>query len=254
MTIDVQRSLAILLLVGLLGSPRPGIAQVDDLPLVEVLIPSGQSYGADTRGPPLIILLSGDGGWAGMDQEISAFLSTNGVPVIGLNSLRYFWKARSPEEVTGDVARMVEHYLRELSLSRVVLVGYSFGAEVLPFIVNRLPTELRPKIDGVILISPSDSAYFEIHVTEWLPWLAPKGKPLAPELARLDAKQLFCIHGTEEHDSPCLGLAQAGARAQAISGGHHMGGQYQEVAKRVLGFVQQANSVKGPTESKPVSQ
>ena len=254
MTIGAKCRQAIVLLVALLGSPRPGIAQVDDLPLVEVLVPNGQSYGADAHGSPLIILLSGDGGWTAMDREIGAFLSANGVPVIGLNSLRYFWKARSHEEATDAVARITEYYLRKLSLSRVILAGYSFGADVLPFIVNRLPTELRQKIDGVVLVSPSDSAYFEIHVTEWTPWLAPKGEPLAPELARLDARHISCIHGSEEHDSPCLALGKAGARAEAISGGHHMGGQYDEVAKRVLGFVQQANPVQGPTETRPISQ
>ena len=254
MTIGGKFGQAIVLLVALLGSPRPGIAQVDDLPLVEVLVPGGQSYSADAHGPPLIILLSGDGGWASMDKEIGALLSTNGVPVIGLNSLRYFWKARSHEEATDAVARMIKYYLRKLSLSRVVLAGYSFGAEVLPFIMNGLPAELRTRVDGMVLISPSDSAYFEIHLTEWTPWLAPKGEPLAPELARLDIKQVFCIHGSEERDSPCLGLGKAGARAEAISGGHHMGGQYEEVAKRILEFVQQVNPVQGPTDSRPISQ
>ena len=254
MTSAVHRSLAFLLLAASFCSPRSGIAQVEDLPLIEVLVPSGQSYGADARAPPLIILLSGDGGWASMVREIGSHLSTNGVPVIGLNSLRYFWKARTPEEITGDVTRMIEHYLHELSLSRVVLIGYSFGAEVLPFIVNRLPPELQSKINGVILISPSDSAYFEIHLTEWLPWLAPKGEPLAPELARLDIRQLFCIHGSEEHDSPCIGLGKSGARAEVISGGHHMGGQYEEVAKRVLGFIRQANPDAVRAGSGPVRQ
>ena len=37
------------------------------------------------------LLLTGDGGWAGLDQELAARLAASGVPTVGLNSLKYFW-------------------------------------------------------------------------------------------------------------------------------------------------------------------
>ena len=74
------------------------------------------------------------------------------MPTVGLNSLKYFWKARTPEEATRDVARILRHYLAAWHKERVLLIGYSFGADVLPFVVNRLPAELRAHIVSVSLL------------------------------------------------------------------------------------------------------
>ena len=244
MTTRAQGCPAILLLAVLLIPPCSSAqsatsAAVDDLPLIEVPVRGDRPRDADARDPPLVVILTGDGGWADIDQKISATLSAHGLPVLGFNSLRYFWKSRSPEETTRDVARAVSHYLNEWSLSRIVFIGYSFGADVLPFVVNRLPAKQREGVDGIVLIGPSHLATFEIHVSAWLPWKTPEGTPLAPELAKLDAHRVFCIHGSEDHDSSCLDLARAGAGMEEISGGHHFGGQYQDVADRILAFVQQ---------------
>jgi type IV secretory pathway VirJ component len=41
---------------------------------------------------------------------------------------------------------VIRQYLAAWNKSRVLLVGYSFGADTLPFIVNRLPADLRPAV------------------------------------------------------------------------------------------------------------
>ena len=114
------------------SAPPPDIG---DLPLQEVH--------ASGSAAEFALLLTGDGGWAGLDQELAARLAASGVPTVGLNSLKYFWKARTPEEAARDVARILRHYLAAWNKQRVLLVGYSFGADVLPFVVNRLPADLR---------------------------------------------------------------------------------------------------------------
>ena len=43
------------------------------------------------------IVMSGDGGWAGLDKDVAQALSAHGIPVVGLDSLRYFWSPRTPE-------------------------------------------------------------------------------------------------------------------------------------------------------------
>ncbi|MGB5133029.1 MAG: AcvB/VirJ family lysyl-phosphatidylglycerol hydrolase [Steroidobacteraceae bacterium] len=244
MTTAARCNLAMLLLAALFCSSRISaqaveIPAVDDLPLIEVPVRGDRPHVVAAREPPLVVILTGDGGWAEIDREIAAVLSANDMPVVGFNSLRYFWKPRSPEEATRDVARTVRHYLHEWSLSRVVFIGYSFGADVLPFVVNRLPADLHGRVDGVVLIGPSRLATFEVHISAWLPWKTPAGAPLAPELANLDAHRVLCIHGSDEQDSSCADLAGAGARVQEISGGHHFDRQYPEVANRLLAFVQE---------------
>ncbi len=55
--------------------------------------------------------MSGDGGWAGIDQAVAAALSARGIPVVGLDSLRYYWTARTPSGVASDTDRMIRYYL-----------------------------------------------------------------------------------------------------------------------------------------------
>ena len=66
-----------------------------------------------------------------------------GIPVVGLDSLRYFWKARTPASAAADIDRALRYYLAHWKKQRALLVGYSQGANVLPFIVNRLPQATR---------------------------------------------------------------------------------------------------------------
>ena len=127
-----------------------------------------QEVTASGNAAEFALLLTGDGGWAGLDQELAARLAAAGVPTVGLNSLKYFWKARTPEEATRDVTRILRHYLAAWHKERVLLIGYSFGADVLPFVVNRLPAELRARVVSVSLLGIDASASFEVHLSDWV--------------------------------------------------------------------------------------
>ena len=108
------------------------------LPLIEVPSKRGAS---DT----LVVFVSGDGGWAKIDKSISKVLADSGMPVVGLNALQYFWTKRTPESAARDLQSILENYLSTWKKERVLFVGYSRGADVLPFMINRLPPELRSK-------------------------------------------------------------------------------------------------------------
>ena len=90
------------------------------------------------------VFLSGDGGWAGMDRRVSEDLAAHGVSVVGLDSRAYLMKARTPDEAAADIARVIRHYTTQWAVQHVALVGYSRGADMAPFIVNRLPE--RPSL------------------------------------------------------------------------------------------------------------
>ena len=107
--------------------------EIADLSLVEV--PATNGGERDT----LAILLTGDGGWADIDKTLAAGLSAHGIPVVGWSSLGYYWTPRSPAGAAADLQRIIEHYTTTWRRSRVLIVGYSFGADVAPFLVNRLP-------------------------------------------------------------------------------------------------------------------
>ena len=49
-----------------------------------------------------------------------------------------------------------------------MLIGYSLGAEIVPFIVNRLPEEVKSRVQSAVLLSPATTTDFEIHFSNML--------------------------------------------------------------------------------------
>lgn len=202
-------------------------AQLADLPLVEL-----PSAGAGER---FAVLLSGDGGWAGIDKGIAEALVQRGVPVAGFDSLRYFWRPRTPEGLAGDLDRVIRYYAARWKRKEVILIGYSQGADVLPFAFNRLPARTRASVRLTALLGLGQKASFEFHVSNWI---GPSGdKPIAPEAAKLVAVRTLCLYGQDERDSLCPQLAPAHVQAVPLAGGHHFGGEYGALAGRILDAV-----------------
>jgi type IV secretory pathway VirJ component len=201
--------------------------QINDLPVHEV-----QTQG---NSDEFALLLTGDGGWAGLDQELAAHLAASGVPTVGLNSLKYFWTQRTADEAAKDVARVIRHYLSSWGKKRVLLVGYSFGADVLPFVVNRLPADLQSQIETVSLLGLDSTASFEISVADWIGNDA-SGMPTRPELANLRVKPVLCIYGEGEQDSICPSLQEPRITSEQVGTGHHFGGEYAQLADKILAF------------------
>jgi type IV secretory pathway VirJ component len=189
--------------------------------------------GAHRAAGRFAILLSGDGGWAGISQGIAAALARGGIPVAGFDSLRYFWTARTPQRVADDLDRLIRYYAAHWQRDDVLLIGYSQGADVLPFALNRLPAA-TPRARGGrrTLLALGQKASFEFHVANWI---GPSGDhPIEPEASRLDAARTLCIYGTAERDSPCPRLAPNHVQAIALPGGHHFGGDYDRLADLIV--------------------
>ncbi|HEV7506157.1 MAG TPA: AcvB/VirJ family lysyl-phosphatidylglycerol hydrolase [Thermoanaerobaculia bacterium] len=221
------------------GTPAPaaakgGVPAVNDLPLVEVPVKSG------TASTMMAVVVSGDGGWAGLDKEVAGALSTKGIPVVGVNSLQYFWKARTPEGIAKDLDRILRHYMATWNRQEVMLIGYSLGADVLPFAASRLPADLLGKVKVMALLGPSTKAEFEFHVSSWLGGGDSEGQPVLPEVKKLGGRPpILCLHGSKESDSLCPSLTAAQGKSVELPGAHHFGGDYEAVANLILKEAQQ---------------
>lgn len=214
---------------------KPAVANVlpdslGDLPLVE--LPASAK-----RSDRFAVLITGDGGWAGLDREVAAGLVSSGIPVVALNSLKYFWQARTPAGTAKDLARIIDHYSRQWQRQRVLLVGYSFGANALPAVVNELDPAMRAQVASVSLIGLEPKAAFEIHVAGWLGQVT-GAEPVQPQLDKLAAARVpvLCIRGQEEEDSLCASLKPAQAHVQLLPGGHHYNGDYAALVRSILAF------------------
>jgi type IV secretory pathway VirJ component len=204
-----------------------------DLPLVEVL-PAATGGEQDL----MAVILSGDGGWAALDKGLGAALAARGIPVVGWNSLRYFWSPRTPEGAARDLDRALRHYLTAWGKRRALLVGYSFGADVLPFLVTRLPADSRARIAGIGLLGLDAEAAFAFHVADWLGGSGGGGHPTVPEIRRLEGLRVVCVEGADEHDSACRSLPPW-ARVITLPGGHHFDGDYTRLGAELLSAVEE---------------
>ncbi len=207
---------------------KPTAPDVSDLPLVQV---PARSPETDT----FAVLISGDGGWAGIDRDLGAALAAHGIPVVGLSSLQYFWTKRTPEEASRDLERTLRHYFDKWNKRRCILAGYSLGADVLPFMADRLPSELRGRVCLIALLGPSRDVEFEFHLSDWLGELVRRpGFQVLPEINRLKGTRILCIYGDNEDDPLCRDLDPALAHTVVVKGGHHFGGSYEALAQLIM--------------------
>ncbi|CDN56148.1 Virulence factor family protein [Neorhizobium galegae bv. officinalis bv. officinalis str. HAMBI 1141] len=187
----------------------------------------------------MAVIFSGDGGWRDLDSEVGGYLQSQGIPTIGLDSLRYFWSERTPQATAEDLAKIIEYYRRQWDVQNVLLVGYSFGADVLPAAYNLLPAADRVRVKQITLLGLSNKVDYEISVTGWL-GVASDGKGGDPmtDIVRIDPKLIQCVYGTDEDDDPCPTLKTKGVEVVPIEGGHHFDENYQALGKRIRDSLQ----------------
>jgi len=191
-------------------------AAVRALPLVAVP--------ARADGDALVVLITGDGNWAESDRMLADELAARGVPVVGLKARTYLAPGRTPEETAADVARILRAYGARWGRSRVALVGYSRGADAVPFVATRLPADLRGRLALVAMLGPGLHANFHFH---WMDLVRDTGRPddlpTRPEIERLagTGTPLLCVYGREERESACRGAPAGAMRVVARPGGHH---------------------------------
>jgi type IV secretory pathway VirJ component len=211
------------------STPAPGA--IGDLPLVEVPAPNSLPAGRF-----FAVMLSGDGGWAGIDREVAHRLAAGGIPVVGMNSLRYFWTAKSPAVLGRDLTRIIELYQQRWKRDHVLLLGYSFGADVLPLAIAALPAPVRARVAGVGLLGLGTSATFEFHFTDWVGKGNAGGQPMGPALKALPGliggAPVACVFGARESATGCH--PTAGVELVRMPGGHNLGGDAEGITARLL--------------------
>jgi type IV secretory pathway VirJ component len=192
---------------------------IADLPITDIPPTKGDAH-------RIAIIITGDGGWAGLDRGVADALNADGVRVIGFSTLKFFWHKQTPDAAAQAIARVIAHYGKAEPEARFVLIGYSFGASLVPVVVNRLPEDICARVDGGVLISPDDEAVFEIHVGDWFGSTHhDEAIPIGPEM-EASKVPLVCVHGTDESDSFCLKPQPAQVRVVTLPGGHHYEGDY----------------------------
>ncbi len=215
--------------------PPPVVADADlekdlralDLPLVLRLV---------ERPRTILLFISGDGGWSNFDKTLVQILAGHGVSTVAINTLKYFWHEKPPDQVADDLKKLVEVCRR--SALPLLAGGYSFGAEVMPVVLDR--PDLKGVFAGLILISPGPSASFEVSLLDWLR-TKEKATPykVADHARALEGLPIFCVAGERDQESICAALRGEEQRdIVLLPGAHHFSGQYEKVADAAAAFVE----------------
>ncbi|MFS2154857.1 virulence factor family protein [Rhizobium sp. Rhizsp42] len=184
----------------------------------------------------MAIIYSGDGGWRDIDKEVGAALQKQGIPVVGVDSLHYFWSERKPQETADDLGKIIELYRKQWKVKHVLLVGYSFGADVVPAAFSRLKPAAKSAVAQISLLSLSHEVDYQISVMGWLgaKTEGAGGDPVA-DLKAVDPKIVQCVYGKEDDDEvACPDLKDSGVDVIALAGDHHFDENYALLSKTII--------------------
>lgn len=183
------------------------MAQTSPLPVTE--------YKGTNPALPLVCYLTGDGGLNSFSKALIQQWNQKGYSVIALDCKDYFWKKKTPAQAATDVNSLLMQYLNAWKYSRFFFTGYSFGADVLPFIQNRLPVATSNKIVKTVMLSPSATTDFEVHF-----FYGSKGESVPAEINKL-TKPGLVLFGEDEKDTPGQAIHNPGIIIQKLPGDHH---------------------------------
>ena len=224
---SIMLYLCILILVSQVCSYPPISAQIVQptrkLPLIESKTLNNNGY--------YVILLTGNGGWRKLVQSLTRYLNSKNVSVLALNTKQYLLSEKKPVQIACDLENLINRYDSKWGQEKVVFLGYSMGAEVLPFAVNSMNDKYREKIQDLILIGPWQKATFKIKLADYF-YEVNKGADIYTELMKMNNINAYII--CDDNDiSICHKNLDGVVDHDMLAGGHHFGGDYISLSKMV---------------------
>lgn len=167
-----------------------------------------------------VVLLSGDLGLSvGLGRATARRLAANGYPVVGVNMLTAFRARRTPAEAEALLERAAAHAESFGNSRRLVLLGQSFGADLLHVALAQAPATLRTRVRFVGLIVPGDSV--DYRATPSGLWSRGHDAAALDTARMLDWVPVTCIQGARETDSLCPLIAGLPNVARVVLPGGH---------------------------------
>ena len=210
----------------LLQSQRDSLYK-SDLPLA--ILPA-----AVKNDLPLAFFISGDGGWTGFDQAVCEKLAQKGIPVVGLDAQKYFWNEKQPKEVSEELSPAIKHYMQLWNKKTFVVLGYSFGACVAPFIANNFTEPEKETLKGVYCFSPDLTGDFEIHLTDMLHLRTKDKYDVVKEMKQIKQMNPVCIFGSDEDDETQKSFSSNEIKIEMLPGNHHYNNDYNTITEVIL--------------------
>jgi len=159
-------------------------------------------------------------------------LNKQGYAVIGLNAKEYFWNKKTPQEVANAIESAINESNKQWKKKNIVLIGYSFGADVAPFILTHFSLAFAGKINHLILLSPSPKTDFEIHILQMFGWGKDSGESVPDEINKIGVP-VTIITGDDETEFPFSQLKIKNKQVIKMPGGHHYDGDVNALCNKI---------------------
>lgn len=178
-----------------------------------------------------VILFTGNGGWRKLVQAITLYLNQKNVSVLAINTKKYLLSKKYPNQICCDIETLIDRYNSKWKRKKVIIIGYSMGAEILPFAINCMEDKYKQKINDLILIGPGQKATFKVKLRDYY-WELNKGEDIYPELQKMNKEKTYVICDDNKF-SICHKNLDGVVDHDFLGGGHHFGGDYNKLSRLV---------------------
>src|SRR6185312_2558360 len=195
-----------------------------------------KEWDASAHNKPLVFYISGDGGFNKFSNELCTAINKEGFDVDAMDSKSYFWSQKTPARTAEDISDFLSKKIARRPNQQIVLIGYSFGADVLPYVLNRLPKNIADKIKVSFLLASSGSTDFVIHIADLFGSGKRRGMDVLTEVNKI-ANQKIVILNSSDDKGLDAGKITVKHATEILPGGHHFDGDINEIVKAIIKYI-----------------
>ncbi len=195
-----------------------------------------KEWSSATHDKPIIFYISGDGGFNKFSTALCQSLNNKGYDVCALNARSYFDDKKTPEQTTNDIKNYLSKKIVARKNKQIVLIGYSFGADVLPFILNRLPKNVLD-IPVSFIMGSSGSTDFEIHWSDIFGGNTKRDMDVASEINKLNNENIVIINGSDKEELTLNKISLKKYTHEVLPGGHHFDGNTDQITNVITSHI-----------------
>jgi type IV secretory pathway VirJ component len=195
-----------------------------------------KEWEASAHTKPLVFYISGDGGLNRFSNELCTAINKEGFDVDAMDSKSYFWSQKTPARTAEDISDFLSKKIARRPNQQIVLIGYSFGADVLPFVLNRLPKNIADKIKVSFLMASSGSTDFVIHIADLFGSGKRRGMDVLSEVNKISNQKIVILNSSDDKQLD-PGKITIKHITEVLPGGHHFDGDIDEIVKAIVKYI-----------------
>ena len=186
---------------------------------------------------PVIFYISGDAGFNTFSKTFAQELHRYGYDVFALNTKKYFWEKKTPLKASQDSENFLKQITRNRINKKIIIVGYSYGADVVPFIYSRFDADFQKNIQQLIIIGPSKVNDFEIHLEEYITGNQQYGFSVIHEINQLQHVPFtLVVSDFENKYFPRKEITLKNYQFLHLAGDHHFSGNTKMLADSIVKY------------------